>query len=135
MFMHFTHLQDRHGPGLIATGWTAVCCLLLIMFVTSIATMATFAFAIIELRWWNAPGAIGTPGPKRPEKERLRFHRLVTGLMFAVIVLFGAAVWRMFEFGRDSGVTTAYRSVHMTSGVSPLIPLIAMLGGFYWWFW
>ena len=46
-----------------------------------------------------------------------------------------AAGWLIFEFGRDSGVTTAYRSVHMTSGVSPLIPLIAMLGGFYWWFW
>ena len=53
------------------------------------ATVAAFAFAIIELRWWNASGANGAPAPKHSDKERLRFHRLVTGLMFAVIVLFG----------------------------------------------
>ena len=35
----------------------------------------------------------------------------------------------------ESGVTTAYRSIHLTSGVSPLVSLIALLAGFYWWFW
>ena len=30
---------------------------------------------------------------------------------------------------------TAYRAVHLTSGVSPMTSLLLMLGGFYWWFW
>lgn len=156
MFVQFTRLQGRRGPALIAAGWAAVCCLLLILFLTcarifavmsaadriwvfimGLATLAACIFAICELRWWNAPGANGHTGPKRSEKQRLRFYRLVTMLMFAAIVLFGAAGWLIFEFGRgsESGITTAYRCIHMTSGVSPLISFIAILAGFYWWFW
>ena len=156
MFVQFTRLQGRRGPPLIAAGWAAVCCLLLILFlacarifsemsaadrswvyIMGTATLAACIFAICELRWWNAPVPNGAAGPKRSEEQRIRFYRFVTGLMFAVIVFFGAAGWMIFEFGRDgdNGVTTAYRSVHMTSSVSPLVPVIAIFAGFYWWFW
>ena len=156
MFVQFTRLQGRRGPGLIAAGWTAICCLLLILFLTcarifsllstadkvwvfimGIATVAACVFALIELRWWTAPDAGGTSTVSRSEARRLRSHRLVTALMFSAIVLFGVAGWLIFEFGpgSGSGVTTAYRAVHITSGVSPVVPLIAMLGGFFWWFW
>lgn len=156
MFVQFTRLQGRRGPPLIAAGWAVVCSLLLILFlactrlfsvmsaadrvwvfVMGAATLAACIFAICELRWWNAPVPNGATGPKRSEKQRIRFYRVVTGFMFAVIVLFGIAGWTIFEFGHggESGITTAYRGVHITSSVSPLVPLIAILAGFYWWFW
>jgi hypothetical protein len=156
MFVQFTRLHGRRGQGLIAAGWTSICCLLLILFLTCArifrfltagdqgwvfllggATVAACVLALIELRWWNAPGANEAASLKRSERERLRFHRLVTGSMFAGIVLFGAAGWLILEFGRESesGVTTAYRSAHIMSGVSPVVPLVAVLAGFYWWFW
>jgi hypothetical protein len=152
MFVQFTRLQGHRGPGLIAAGWGFICCLLLILFLTcarmypflswgdrvwvfllGLATLMASVLALVELRWWNEPGA----HPNCSERDRMRFHRLVTGCMFAAIVLFGVAGWLIFEFGRDTdgGLTMAYRSVHLTSGISPLVAIIAMFGGFYWWFW
>jgi len=149
MFVQFTRLPGLRGPGLIAAGWTSICCLLLLLFVTcarifpflgtgdkvwvfimGAATVLACTYGVIELRWWSADST-------RSLQDRRRFYRLVTVSMFAVIVLFGYAGWLIFEFGRESesGITAAYRSVHMTSGVSPLLPLIALLAGFYWWFW
>src|SRR5262249_41670364 len=86
-------------------------------------------------RWWSAPHA-GDAHPPAHRKWR-RHYWLIMGCMFLAIALFGAAGWLIFEFGRgnESGVTTAYRSIHMSSGVSPLVPLIALLAGFYGWFW
>jgi hypothetical protein len=58
-------------------------------------------------------------------------------LMFAMIISFGVAAYLTFDYnGKDSsGVSTVYRSVHLTSGVSPIVSLIVLLIGFYWWFW
>jgi len=57
--------------------------------------------------------------------------------MFVAVGASVAAELLTFDYfgGNDSGVTTAYRSVHLTSGVSPMVSLILMLSGFYWWFW
>jgi len=57
--------------------------------------------------------------------------------MFAAIAFFGVVGWLILSFDEQgfNGLLTAYRSVHMASGVSPLIPLLALLMGFYWWFW
>jgi hypothetical protein len=159
MFVQFTRLEGQRGPVLIAAGWTAMCCLLLILFlaaarmfafldftdqvwvvVTGMATAAACILAIFELRWWSwrVPGGAAPPDEtaQKIRDQQLQFCRLVTAWMFLAIVVFGAAGWLTFEFGdNESGVTTAYRAVHLTSGVSPLVSLIAMLAGFYWWFW
>jgi hypothetical protein len=161
MFVQFTRMQGRRGSTLIAAGWTTICCLLLILFLTcarifvwldamdkvwvltmGVATVIASVLATIELRWWTAlPAAIaGGPNGHHPGGVRrfeTRFFPLITAVMLGAIVLFGVAGWLMFEFGRPSetGVTMAYRAVHLTSGVSPVVSLIAILGGFYWWFW
>ncbi len=158
MFVQFTRSQSRRGPALIAAGWAALCCLLLISFLPSarifpwldpmdkvwvlimgIATAAACLLAICELRWWSGPHAAVKTAERtrRAENEQLRFYRLVTAGMFLAIAFFGIAALLMLEYGRDSetGVSTAYRSVHLASGVSPIVALIAILAGFYWWFW
>ncbi len=38
-------------------------------------------------------------------------------------------------FGGPNGIPTAYRAVHLTNGVSPMVSLLLLLSGFYWWFW
>ena len=164
MFVQFTRLYGPRGPVLIAAGWAAVCSLLLVLFLTAarifewlgvmdrvwvvamgVATALACMLAMLELRWWServaaAPdegqeNEAGRPGKAR--KSRALFYLPLAASMLGAIVLFGAAGCLIFEFGgnSESGVTTAYRSVHLTSGVSPLISLIAILAGFYWWFW
>jgi hypothetical protein len=56
------------------------------------------------------------------------------------LLLLAAAYWaglRLFNpfDPQAKGVPTAYRAVHLTNGVSPMVPLLLLLGGFYWWFW
>ncbi len=167
MFVQFTRLETRRGPALIAAGWTVICSLLMILFLTSariveyldsmdkvwvlimgIATAAACTSALVELRWWSKPIANGvvetsqrkthnTSKTEHLRRTRLRLYPWLAASMLAAIVLWAAAGWLILEFGRgsDSAVTTAYRSVHLTSGVSPVVSLIALLAGFYWWFW
>ncbi len=164
MFVQFTRLQGARGLGLIAAGWCAVCTLLLVLFMASarifdlldfmdqiwvivmgLATGAACVLAIPELRWWSEPLAAPqteTSGDKgsRTEKRRAFLRRLYPFfivLMLGTIALFGAAGLSIFEFDShsESGVPIAYRSVHLGSGVSPVVSLIAMIVGFYWWFW
>jgi hypothetical protein len=164
MFVQFTRLRGLRGPSLIAAGWSAICSLLLILFLTSariyslldamdkvwvaamgLAAAAACVLAVLELKWWSepltAPQAEGnaekiarTNGGKAFQR---RFFPFITTLMFGAIGIFGAAGLAIFEYQPNSasGVTAAYRSVHLTSGVSPVVSLISMLAGFYWWFW
>jgi len=41
----------------------------------------------------------------------------------------------MFRNSDPNVVPTAYRVVHLTSGLSPMVSLLLMLAGLYWWFW
>jgi hypothetical protein len=154
IFVQFTRQPGRRGPGLIAAGWGVICCLLLILFLTvlriypylgdpdkawvvlmGVATAGACVLAILELRWWSMPKEGDAAGMTRREWQR--YCRLLTSWMFLAIALFGAAGWLILEFRPDTagGVTTAYRSVHFTSGVSPLLSMLVLLAGFYWWFW
>lgn len=52
--------------------------------------------------------------------------------------LLGAARFagsNIFDPAVDNSVATAYRAVHLSSGVSPMVSLLCLLVGLYWWFW
>ncbi len=155
MFVQFTRIKGRRGPALMAAGWAAICALLLILFITSarmfwlldladqvwvvvmgLATAAACFLSIFELRWWSGSGKLNGESQGTHNQQR-QDYRIVTAWMFLAIVLFGAAAWLIFEFRPDSesGIVMAYRSVHLTSGVSPVVAIIAILAGFYLWFW
>jgi hypothetical protein len=164
MFVQFTRLDSWRGPALIAVGWAVICSLLIILFLTSarifkwldspdkvwvvimgIAAAAAFGLGLLELRWWSEPFAKvpaetiqqKTVKARRRNRSPRPMYRVFAASMFAAIVAFAIAVCLIYEFGRpsESAVTAAYRSVHLTSGVSPVVSLIALLAGFYWWFW
>jgi hypothetical protein len=52
-----------------------------------------------------------------------------------LLVLAVWAGWSMFSNSDPNVVPTAYRAVHLTSGLSPMVSLLVMLAGVYWWFW
>jgi hypothetical protein len=160
MFVQFTPLEGHRAPALIAAGWAIISSLLMILFLTSfriyawLGTMdrawvwATAAGAIsalilgsLEWRWWTA-------GPRWADDEetrelasarrrKLHYSPIWIALMFEAALVFAGAVWLSLDFGgsNETGVTTAYRSVHLLSGVSPVVSLLLMVAGFYWWFW
>jgi hypothetical protein len=116
--------------------------------IMGIAAAAAVALAVVELKWWSKP-LEEAPGQSCHRKKRkngkaesgrqswLVLYSVLVASMLAAVGLFAAAGWLILEFGRhsESAITTAYRSVHLTSGVSPVVCLIALLAGFYWWFW
>jgi hypothetical protein len=66
--------------------------------------------------------------------------RALCAIVFVAIpfVLLVGAYWvstKLFEYQSPNGVPTAYRAVHLTNGVSPMVSLLLLLAGFYWWFW
>jgi len=71
-------------------------------------------------------------------KERAKPKRLVTpGNFLWVIVLFTAAHYFLL-IGRlrpENEVPTYWRSVHIFSGVSPLVPQVLLIAGLYLWVW
>jgi hypothetical protein len=68
------------------------------------------------------------------------YKRALCAIVFIALpfVLLAGARWvgtRIFEYSGPNGVPTAYRAVHLTNGVSPMVSLLLLLSGFYWWFW
>ena len=57
MFVQFTRQPGRRGAGLIAAGWGAICCLLLVLFLTA---LRIFAYLSPEEQFWVV--LVGSPG-------------------------------------------------------------------------
>ena len=163
MFVQFAPARGNRGPALIALGWSTICSLLLILFLTSfrifawlggvdrvwtgftgILAFAAAALALYGIYSWRVEDATEAAEPEsnqnletRAPESRNNFHRLPWIAMIVLLIgLTAIAGWRIFDYrGLDSGVTIAYRSVHLTSGVSPVVSVILMMAGYYWWFW
>ena len=157
LFVQFTPLPGKRQLALMALGWAMICSLLLLMWLASaplygwlrrvdqiwvwivgIAAIAGIAAIVLDLGRW----------PRRSEKKRnddesaseseARWQPgsgvwIVTSL--AIVVIAVVAGLHIFDYFTPNGVITAYRSVHFTSGISPIVSLLFMLGGYYWWFW
>jgi hypothetical protein len=68
------------------------------------------------------------------------YKRALCAIIFVALpfVLLVGAYWvgtKIFEYSNPNGVPAAYRAVHLTNGVSPMVSLLLLLAGFYWWFW
>jgi hypothetical protein len=152
MFIQFVPLSGERQlflrqPLLVGLGWVAIGSIVILMFLCSdristfleernslwiwmlhIASWVAYLGIVLDigLRSWAAPGSTRT-------------RSLRAGLFIILpILLLGAAHWAgstIFDYSDDNGVPTAYRAVHLTSGVSPMVSLLLLLCGFYWWFW
>ena len=56
-------------------------------------------------------------------------------IAFPIVLLVGAYWVGTRLFAGPNGIPTAYRAVHLTNGVSPMVSLLLLLSAFYWWFW
>lgn len=160
MFVHFTPLKGWRAPALITAGWTAIACLLLTLTLTPMRIfqwlpeidriwvwaagggfVLSLALSILQLRWWRqVPPWCDDPDTRNwtwADRRSLRFSPFWLIVLLVSVSTFTAALWASFEFGasNESGVPMAYRSVHLTGGVSPVVSLLMMAAGFYWWFW
>ncbi len=70
----------------------------------------------------------------------LAYKRTLTAIVWIAfpIAILWSTYWtgtRIFDYSDPNGVPTAYRAVHLTNGVSPMVSLLLLLCGFYCWFW
>ena len=66
-------------------------------------------------------------------KESRRISGGVSALCFAVFALLHVAI--LHQLQRSNSIPAFWRSVHLLSGVSPLLPQLLLFGGMYCWFW
>lgn len=157
--MQFTPMAGERGRALIALGWTVVCSMLFLIFMASLrlwswltgldrawvvllgtAAIASCILAVITMQSWrvsNAPADQGKHPTGRIQARAADSSFGWVALMFALLIFFIAALWRIFGYWdpESDGVTIAYRSIYLTSGVAPVVSLMLMLTGLYWWFW
>ena len=151
LFVQFTPSSSNRQLVLMALGWGTVCSLLLLLFIASarlfhwlrgidqawvcvsgaFAVLGCGAF-VVDLGYWRARVRRNTARGIQKKRRRIFF---LTGIALAFIVAATAAALSIFEVTDLNGVLIAYRSVHITSGISPVVSLLLILAGFYWWFW
>jgi hypothetical protein len=151
IFIQFTPLPGSRQPALMMLGSATVCSFLVLLFLASariyswlrstdqiwvwiVGMFAAFGCAAVlfDVRPKDTGEGKRSHASRRRLQQNLLAWKLVTLVVIGLLCVIGV---RIFAYGVPSGVTTAYRAVHLTSGISPLVSLLLMLGGFYWWFW
>ncbi len=71
-----------------------------------------------------------------PKGKWLQLFLLPSGLLVAAGALFFAVLVRLdHQLGDDGRAFAYWRATHLASGVSPVIPILAIFAGLYLWFW
>jgi len=83
--------------------------------------------------WWRLIRA--GRGDGTPVYKRWLCAIVFVAIPFVLLVGSYRVSTRVFDYNYPNGVPTAYRAVHLTNGVSPMVSLLLLLSGFYWWFW
>ena len=72
------------------------------------------------------------------DDERFRNRLIFLGILFALSIVLSYAAWVMpieSELILANQVPAYWRSMNLTSGVSPLVPFLLLISGLYLWFW
>ncbi len=142
MFVHFAPLPGVRQLFLMGVGWAVICTAVIFMLRASTPLRPALEgrnvlwIYILGISAWLGLLGIASDMSARSLEgvhcHRRRARRTILWiafplLLFAIALAVGRAIF--------NDVPTAYRAVHLTSGVSPITSLLLMLGGFYWWFW
>jgi hypothetical protein len=142
IFVQFTPLAGRRQLFVISVGWAAIGSLLVLMFRCS-EPLAQFLeprdlvwiWFLWAAAWFGVLASaldVGLRSYNEPCSTHRSLPRAIAWITFPWLLL-GAAFWaasRIFD-----AIPTVYRAIHITSGVSPMISLLVMLSGVYWWSW
>jgi hypothetical protein len=149
MLIQFTPLSGNRQLFLMGIGWAAIGSVLILMFLCTlrigigpylepkdvlwIVVLATFGLlAFLGIAW-----DMGCRSYLEPGSPRRSPRRAIIWIAFPMVLL-AASIWAglaIFDYFHPDGMPTAFRAVHLTSGVSPMVSLLLLLSGFYWWFW
>ena len=124
---------------LLTRPWCAVCCALVVCLIAWLSIMARIATA-----WRLKAARLKGLLPAARHKRRLEIflsrkgsqNRLAALIFLAVLAFCGlhVAVWE-HNLKMTDRALTYWRAMHLSSGVSPVVPQIALLVGLYLWFW
>lgn len=118
----------------LAYPWFAFCG------VTFVCLMAWVAILANSLTAWKLSQDLPPDLPNLPrmtDKAFTSWNYRATGLLIAAIILFCLVFVVPIELAllKENRVLTYWRAMHLTSGVSPLVPIFAVLIGLYLSFW
>jgi hypothetical protein len=147
MFIQFSPAPGSRHLAVVSLGWGIIVTVLVLMFLCASRIDPYLHFADSIWTWGLGVGAVlGCLGTARdlrwrfsaePGAIRSRTRFAIAWIIFPLLIL-AIALWVGVStfYGSDANaVPTAYRAVHLTSGVSPMVSLLILLAGFYWWFW
>ena len=151
VFVQFTPSSSNRQLILMALGWGTVSSLLLLLFLPSarlfhwlrpsdqvwVYVCGAFAMAgcvafVADFGFWRARRRKNIAAGIRRLRKRIAF---LIGVALAMVMIAAAGAFFILKFADPNGALIAYRSVHVTSGISPVVSLLLILAGFYWWFW
>jgi hypothetical protein len=149
MFVQFAPLSGDRQLFLMSIGWAAIGSVLILLFLCTlrismdrylqhkdlvwIVILAVFC----SLAFLGAAWDVGWRSCHEPGSPRMRQHPAPVWIALPSVLLMvsiWAGLW-IFDYFDPNGWPTAFRAVHLTSGVSPMVSLLLLLSGFYWWFW
>jgi hypothetical protein len=151
IFIQFTPLPGNRQFAIRAIGWAIVCSTMVELFLASARMYDWLRWTDQFWVWLTGGCALAgciaalfdtgfvrerTP-PTDPGSSAYRStkSKLWIALMLGIVSVAVLVGTQIFDYSNSSGVATAYRSVHITSGVSPMVSLLLVLAGLYWWIW
>jgi hypothetical protein len=113
--------------------WGALCC------VSLVGVMAWVAILLSNRTAWKLSQDL-TNGPKVPrmtKRDLTTWNYRASGLFVGAIGLFGLVFVVPIEHMllTENRILTYWRAMHLTSGVSPIVPVLLVLAGIYLSFW
>ena len=103
------------------------------------AVVAAFLVIVLLQAYFGCAGNYRLPAMTDPRFTELkardcrRISGGVSALCFVAFVLIHVVI--VYQLQRSNGIPAFWRSVHLLSGVSPLLPQLFLFGGMYCWFW
>jgi hypothetical protein len=158
VFVQFTPLREGRGLILMALGGVIISAIPFLMLFAAcriypwlgffdrcwtrsiaLAAMAACMGSVLAIGMWHEKGAEAQADVGDRTKGGTRHWVYPVCLLIVLALVAALCVWMSMIFDYDSshpdGVAIAYRSVNLGSGVSPLVSLLLLLLGLYWWFW
>jgi hypothetical protein len=142
MFVQFTPLPGDRQLFLMGVGWAVICSAVILMLRCSaplwddlegrnhlwiVILGVAVCLGLLGIAWDMGARVLRAPPSTPLDWLRVILLILFPLLLFAIALVVGRALF--------NDMPTAYRAVHLASGVSPVSSLLLLLGGFYWWFW
>jgi hypothetical protein len=150
MFVQFMPLAGNRQLFLMGIGWAAIGSALVLMFLCTARIGMDPSYLNPQDAFWKwtlgvcallgflgAAGNVGWRSGGEPDPTRWHARPALVWIIVPCLLL-SAILWAgltIFGYFDPNGLPTAYRAVYLTSGVSPMVSLLFMLGGLYWWFW